>query len=183
MKPFKFKRWGSLVPQSHTPNSEDFNAAPVKYGIYAFPIYYMEEFLLGGVGNGSIKNGRWKFLKDKNGKKLKARYIDLFNESKDKKHNHYREWKDEYKELFKDINPDSVSRYYPNKEECLIAWEEEILIESNWLIENKPNIFEYSGNVWCHFSPVAKRNEILSESGGWILVDMLTYRKLLKKIY
>ena len=60
----KFIRYGSLTPQYHDIKSYDSpHTAPVEYGIYAFPKGYVEPFLLGGIGSGNIKNGRFRFLR------------------------------------------------------------------------------------------------------------------------
>jgi hypothetical protein len=178
----EFKRWGNLIPQYHKEYGTGFHSAPVEWGIYAFPHGFVESFLLGGVGSGNIVNGRRKFLKDENGKKLKIRQVDLFYEWFDEKNQYHKEWRGKYKKLFKGIDPYDVSRFCLDEDTQTLGWEMgKSYVESSWVIENEPRTFKYSGNIWCHFVEVAKRSEILAESGGWILVDIRTYKKLLKK--
>ena len=64
----KFKRWGSLAPQKHTFDETDFHCAPVKNGIYAFPVGYADMDYV--YGYACIRNGRYKYVKDKDGKKV-----------------------------------------------------------------------------------------------------------------
>lgn len=64
----KFKRWGSLAPQKHTLDETKFHCAPVKNGIYAFPVEYADTDYI--FGYTCIRNGRYRYVKDKDGKKV-----------------------------------------------------------------------------------------------------------------
>jgi transposase len=167
----KFIRYGNLKAQKHDVEGDSFHTAPTKYGIYAFPIGYIEEFLIGGIGRGGIKNGRYRFLRDNNKKKFFCSCKEIMEKIKSKQiYLEYkkttlnpveRDWKDELYSYPKDYTDDK--KYY-------------------WLVENKPITFEYKGNVWCHFEDYVKRNEILKTSGSWILIDINLYKKILRKV-
>ena len=82
----KFIRYGSLVPQYHELDDNEgerwFHTAPVEYGFYAFPKGYVEPFLLGGTGSGSLQNGRRKKLRDSNGRPFIGLIADFKEEVK-----------------------------------------------------------------------------------------------------
>jgi hypothetical protein len=176
----KFKRYGSLIPQEHKIHNGDWHIAPMKMGIYAFPVGFEEDFLLGGVGAGNIQNGRYRFLRDKNKKKIFCSYNELFvpNSIDEKLH-----ISDKYKILLKGIDPYKIYPYYIGDDGLLefpvITYNTDK--KFNWVIENEPIKFEYNGDIWCHFMFVAKRYEILNQIGDWILVDIKTYKTLLKR--
>ena len=85
----EFVRYGNLIPQQHDrPTNENewtFHTPPCEYGFYAFPKGFVEPFLLGGIGSGNVRNGRFKFLKDENGNKVYVKYGDFFTENYDEK--------------------------------------------------------------------------------------------------
>ena len=66
----KFKRWGTLVPQKHFRENDfcDLYDAPVELGIYAFPAKYASWD--NAYGFGCISNGRYEYVKDKDGKRV-----------------------------------------------------------------------------------------------------------------
>jgi hypothetical protein len=176
-----FKRYGSLIPQEHKIHNGYKHIAPMKMGIYAFPLGYQENFLLGGVGAGNIQNGRYRFLRDKNKKKIFCSYNELFV-SKDNDETIY--ISDKYKHILKGINPYKIAPYYLDERGLLTdifcgCWQKDK--KFNWVVENNPIKFEYNGNVWCHFMYVTKRYEILNQVGDWILVDIKTFKTLLKR--
>lgn len=189
-----FVRFGNLVPQKHDINRGTYHTAPVKFGIYAFPKGYVEPFLLSGVGRGNIQNGRWKFVKDRNGKKLYASFNELFNSFKIKNTDSTiesveelkLEFTDEYKTLFKNINPYQFQVYQLDENGILLptSWylysEEESDKKVYWVIQNKRNEFTYTGNVWTHLMYNMKPFEILRRSNEWVLVNIKTYEKALK---
>ena len=58
----------------------------------------------------------------------------------------------------------------------------------NIVTSNKPTCFKYDGLIWHHFIeapgsdlPMVKPNEIIKRRGEWILTDIKTYEKALKK--
>ena len=186
----KFIRYGSLKPQYHDLSERSFHTAPVEYGIYAFPNGFKEEFLLGGVGSGSVENGRYRYLRDEKGKKIfdspNNVYEYLNSHRKDKYGDDVwvRQPTEKYAELFRKlkINPNFVKRDFLKDEDNDDLSYDEIMNKSTYfLILNPPTVFNYTGNIWCHFREVCKRNEILKEVGSWILVDYRTYKKLLQK--
>ena len=85
----EFIRYGNLIPQQHDrPTNENdwtFHTPPCEYGFYAFPKGFVEPFLLGGIGSGNVRNGRFKFLKDENGNKIYVEFGDFFSEEYDDK--------------------------------------------------------------------------------------------------
>lgn len=156
----KFIRWGSLVPQEHDidENERGYHTPPVKKGFYAFPVGHVETFLLGGVGLGSIQNGRWTYLRDKQGNKMKGTKDEYLSEN----------WSDNIMQRCKELNIRLDILGWDEKTKCV-------------LVENKPKKFDYNGNIWCHLEDDVKRHEIISQIGSWILLDMNTYKKALKK--
>lgn len=186
-----FVRYGSLVPQKHELDKESFHAAPVEYGFYAFPRGFEEPFLLGGVGRGNVKNGRYRFLRDDNGKKIMAKYSEMFDT--DKKC---------IKEPFASIVAKRGATY--NTLEPYLLDGDGVLFDRydledlaggpladtklSYVYENKPTKFKYTGNIWHHLDTF--KNKILvpdayiikrSMSESWILTDMKTYEDALKK--
>ena len=86
----EFVRYRSLKPQYHEiVDNENFHTPPVAYGFYAFPKGFSEQFLLGGIGSGNIKNGRRKFVRDDNGKKIYVKKKDFYIEEYDDKTYNY----------------------------------------------------------------------------------------------
>ena len=77
----EFIRYGNLSPQMHkipkNPEDRSYHTAPVEKGFYAFPRGFIETFLLGGSGSGSLQNGRFRKLRDSNGKPIKVAYDDV----------------------------------------------------------------------------------------------------------
>ena len=164
----KFIRYGSLVPQKHEiPDNEDdrsFHTAPVEMGFYAFPKGYIEPFLLGGVGSGSLQNGRYSYLKDDNGKPFEGLYRDFYVQRKEE--SEWRpgvfydiwDWTDEWVDYFKrkHINKDKVKLWVLDSEDmeqsnmAENAEGMEDVLKYRIVIENKPRVFEYDGLVWSH---------------------------------
>lgn len=185
----KFIRYGSLKIQSHDISNRTYHTPPVKNGIYAFPVGYVEMFLLGGLGAGSIQNGRYRFLRDENGNKIKdiSENVVYFGKTGKKDKDSDDEYKfivtEKYSEFFKKNNIDAakVQPYYLDEDGCVNGMAVDENEECFFVVENEPVKFEYSGNIWCHFGEYVKRNEIIREVGSWILVEHNLYKKLLKK--
>lgn len=53
-----------------------------QYSTYAFPKGYVEPFLLGGIGSGSLQNGRRKKLRDSDGRPFISLITDFKQEVK-----------------------------------------------------------------------------------------------------
>lgn len=204
----KFTRYGSLASQKHDFDEENrtFHTPPVPVGIYAFPKGYVEPFLLGGVGSGSVQNGRYRFLKDDNGKIIEGKYEDFYEtkkvESEFTKGVFYDidTWTDEWLDYFKKrhINKDKARIWTINSvdmEQSGMAEKASDDLRYRIVIENKPKIFEYNGLIWHHlysycvhlgddFTPsnykdklILKDGDILRRVGSWVLTDMRTYKR------
>ncbi len=198
----KFVRYGSLVPQYHKiPEDEElrsFHTAPVEYGFYAFPRGFEETFLLGGVGYGSLQNGRRRKLYDANKKPFIGHIFDFKEEVKETEYCYLHwEWKSEWKDWFKKhkIKLKDVSleeKHTHNSEDktdntdikdCLFYL----------VVENPPKVFDYNGNIWSHIDSyymgkhkhekekaIIKPKDILARSGSWVLTSIKTYQNALK---
>ena len=193
----KFIRYGSLTPQYHDIKSYDSpHTAPVEYGIYAFPKGYVEPFLLGGIGSGNIKNGRFRFLKDENKKKIIVKPSDFY-EICDKPG--WSNWldskkvKEPYLILLKKqkLNWKDVELYEENEDGVLKNIMLDTENENTYpvVIRNKPTNFEYSGNIWHHLDTCGQDGDIILCKPGyiirrtehWILTDIKTYRTALER--
>lgn len=193
----EFIRYGSLALQSHNIKNDSYHTAPVKKGIYAFPKGYVEEFLISGVGGGSIENGRYHFIKDKKGQKIKVT-IDDFEWD--------RNWcsvfalKDSvWKKLRKiGIKPRKTAVYLKNQKKVTEFLHKDDFVQEMYLVkENHPTRFKHNGKIWHHLDEVTiwydgkpckdrekrliPKDKILKESGSWVLTDIKTYEKALKK--
>ena len=183
----EFVRYGSLKPQYHEiVDNENFHTPPVAYGFYAFPKGFSESFLLGGIGSGNIKNGRWKFVRDDNGKKLYVKKKDFYiDEYDDKTYNYL--IAEPYKTILSKQNlthndvklykedENGVNDSYVDKEEYAYV-----------VIQNKPKYFKYNGLIWHHLDYYGnvwfcKPGDIIKRIGSSVLTDMKIYEKCLKK--
>lgn len=204
----KFIRYGSLIPQKHNPDPESFHRAPVKSGFYAFPRGYVEKFLLGGIGEGSIENGRYRFVRDKSGNKIFCNISKLieivkegYQDEKFKWHDDIKRFTPEYTYLTKKYNPSRVYRWwgperkfampYPDDIDPTVDVESEkwdIMLreieasETYFVEENKPNYFDYKGVIWFHGTEIVPMHERLKTFGSWVLTDIKTYERYLKKM-
>lgn len=180
----KFIRYGNLVPQEHDGVIRNMHSAPVQYGIYAFPNGYKEPYLLGGIGYGNIQNGRWRFVRDENKKKIKAKLSDFFaDECGD-------EIREPYKSLLKKQNIKKAVPYILNDDGVVsfcYDYDEIKDKEFFYVTENKPRIFEYNGNLWHHLyndyndKIILRPNEIIKRTEYWVLTDIKTYERVLNE--
>lgn len=157
----KFIRYGNLSAQSHNikqdPENPYFHTAPAKFGIYAFPVGYVEPFLLTGAGGGSLYNGRYSYVK-KNGKKLKLKCSELSKYFKKYKLSYYIQYSGDDRKIctlpsyhftkdginfFKDIIPQHVYKECLEKKQVKKESSKEdyikVLIINNTLIKNHTN--------------------------------------------
>ncbi len=209
----KFIRYGSLVPQYHELDDDEgerwFHTAPVEYGFYAFPKGYVEPFLLGGVGSGSLQNGRRKKLKDSDGRPFIGLIADFKEEVK--KPSEWTpgveytvwDWKQEWKDYFKKhkIKERDVTLWPEKSRDTEEAEAAEGAMPDRLkyfiVVQNPPIIFEYTGNIWSHIDmyyvrrgdftsseskekTIIKDCDILKKSGSWVLTDIKTYKKALE---
>jgi len=197
----RFIRYGALVPQPHEPTDEWFHSPPCKKGFYAFPEYCIERFLLGGVGMGSVQNGRYRYVKI-NGKKVNLPARELW-EQDDEKHEYKEPFLSEIKKQGLDpkkvfawkTNADEVNKKFDSAEYCLYD-DEDIKYtpkDERWdsylftlVVENPPHKFEYNGFLWHHMDKwcdhqIVPPGEIIKSYGSWVLTDIKTFEKALKK--
>lgn len=180
----EFIRFGNLASQAHKipkdPEERSFHTPPVAKGFYAFPRGFIETFLIGGVGSGSLRNGRYRKLRDKNGKPIKVAYDDVMDfinnypNKKIAKKLHYA--KPEPDEFDKD---DGTFESYDDYEEY---WRKNGPYEI-W-VENEPTRFKYGGLIWHHLfseNPIKDKeySNYLKIVDSWVLTDMNTYLRCL----
>ena len=190
-KQMEFIRYGSLKPQKHK-IKDGFHSAPAELGFYAFPRGYVEQFLLGGVGSGSIENGRYRFLRDESGNKISAFLDDVFDY-------YNKTFKEPFKTLARKKNIKFGHLYPYIIDECgnieFVEYFYEERLDTlrkqgkkfNYIYETKPVRFKYNVNIWHHFETygdkvIEKPAYIIKKSkyGNWILTDMKTFEKALK---
>lgn len=195
-----FIRYGNLVPQDHDISDRTFHTAPVERGIYAFPEGFVEPFLLGGIGSGSLQNGRYRYLKDDNGERFVGTYSDFYGT--DNKTDttgglkwKYDGWLAKWEEYFRrhKIKEKDVRLWVLHSndaEESATAKDAEILkdTQSYTIVQvNKPSRFTHSGNIWHHFTDepdsvqFVKPSDVIRHSGSWVETDIKTYKKALEK--
>lgn len=193
----KFIRYGALVPQVHEPTDEWFHSPPCKKGFYAFPEYCVEGFLLGGVGQGSIENGRYRYVKI-NGKKVNLPAKELWDQGDG--NNQYKEpYLSEIKK--QGLDPKKVYAWKTNADEVNKKYEAEtkltelkyVVNHPEWdeylftlVVENPPHKFEYNGFLWHHMDEwcghqILSPGEIIKSYGSWVLTDIKAFEKALKK--
>lgn len=197
----KFVRYGSLVPQKHKKRDDSFHSPPANSGFYAFPRGYIEPFLLGGVGSGSVHNGRYRYVRDNDGNKIKCRMEELVTVIEEGHSIKGGKWVDnkrifteKYQYLRKKYDPSAILKYWPESgterpeilgdmsdEEWDRRWEEIENSETFFVVENKPTYFDYTGEIWFHGTEEVPMYERLKTYGTWVLVDIKTYKTYLKK--
>lgn len=180
----EFIRFGNLSPQYHKipkdPEDRSFHTPPVAKGIYAFPRGFIEPFLIGGAGGGSLQNGRYRKLRDENGKAVKIAYddyenfADTFPNKKLAKRFHYA------KPKYDDDRLENCETF----EDCENYWRENGPYEV-W-IENTPSRFNHKGLIWHHLfnseDPTKDKEykNYIKIVDSWVLTDMKTYLRCLK---
>lgn len=171
----KFIRFGTFKPQKHFRRyNEDgelsYHCAPVKYGIYAFPSGKMDMFLLGATYEVSNPSCKSAYVKDKKGKKVKI--TDIYYETDKEIVDRYG-FPSKEEKINKDIKPfiqhNNIRKRY--------IWGD----KNNAVYLKKPKIFEYEGLIWHHLKEYVSHNDIIRESGSWVLTDMKTYVKAFKR--
>lgn len=186
----EFIRYGSLVSQDHNiTNDIFFHTPPVKKGFYAFPKGYVEDFLLGGLGEGSVKNGRYSYIRDEKGNKIYCTGTETeeYIEKMCKKNKKYltahikREAPEFEQTLFASMPNDD-----PEIDVYKKYWD--WLDEQKFplIIENKPNYFNYNGLVWHHlFEDNITKDKYFPHFikciRSWVLTDIKTFEKCLKR--
>ena len=92
----KFIRYGSLAPQSAVRWEIDRASMPVRRGIYAFPLGYLDYFYIWS-GRGCDANPRVRYLKDESGRRLF--YDELFDTPFQEAHFDVESYSNAYDEL------------------------------------------------------------------------------------
>lgn len=174
----KFIRYGSLKPQYHDTSDDWVHTPPVAWGFYAFPKGYVEKFLIGGLGEGSVYNGRLRFIRDENGNKIV-----------DKEDNIY-QWNSEkcdydYKEPYKTYLFDKLKL---NKDRIRVEMLEKDRYDDNVpaddcryciLYENDPTFFDYDGDIWHHLGKCVNPGDIIQQTKYWVKTSIRDYKKAL----
>ena len=149
----EFIRYGNLIPQQHDrPTNENdytFHTPPCEYGFYAFPKGFVGPYLLGGIGSGNVRNGRFKFLKDENGNKIYVEFGDFFSEEYNEKT--YKNYvKDKWLTLLKKngLTYNDVVAYVEDEDGVASKGWFEKYEKVNIAILNKPTCFKYNGLIW-----------------------------------
>lgn len=179
----EFIRFGNLSPQEHDINYDSYHTPPKVTGIYAFPKGFIEPFLIGGVGKGSLQNGRYKKFKDKHGKVYHVKGSD------------FEEFKKRFpRRISKNLHLSfSYDVWYDKNEDTDLHYEdfEHELFDGTWevWIENEPTKFNYDGLIWHHlFNPEAPQLDkefpnYIQIIRHWVLTDIKTYERCLKATY
>jgi len=162
----QFVRWGglsSVKQKGYDIEMPTFHSPPTRRGIYAFVWPYIEKFLL---GSSIFKPYRMKWLKDKNGKKIK------YEEGKYEKGTSV--WKNEKnKNKFENLLEKNNNN---NLKEDL----EKIREDGKFLAEHiRPKKFKYKGDLWHHLK--VKNKDILQRKGDWVKTSFENYKKALYK--
>ena len=188
MKTFgEFIRWGNLAPQKHkipkNPDDRSYHTPPVEKGFYAFPKGFIETFLIGGAGSGSLQNGRFSKFKNKDGKayKVKGENFEEFKKRFSKNVAKRLRLSFDYDDWYA-INADNEYTTYDDfeREYNEGVWEV-------W-IENKPTHFKYDGLIWHHlFSTDPQLDKeypnYIKIVDSWVLTDIPTYLRCLNAWY
>ena len=181
----EFIRFGNLTPQKHyqpkTWDERSFHTAPVESGFYAFPKGWIEGFLIGGVGSGSLQNGRYKKFKDKNGKpyKIKGSEFENFIKKYPKRIQKRLKLSFSYDKWCEKHEDDELTYEDYLKERNKGIW--------NVYIENKPTRFNYNGLIWHHLfnieSPQLDKEypNFIKVVDQWVLTDIKTYERCLNR--
>jgi len=193
MEKIKFIRFGGLSPQKQThrrelfkENNISYHIAPRKKGIYAFPHGYVETFLLGATYHPSNPSGKSAWLRDENGNKIEDTRDFTYTDGKE-----ISIIPDNIKRAMKIVGTKSNMVWSVKdteltcNDECENCKFDKCIHESNkhYLVYlKKPRVFEYCGDLWCHFKDVAKPEEIIEEFLTWIKVDYFTYVRLFDRM-
>lgn len=197
-----FIRYGSLTPQHHEIEVDEdmisFHAPPIEYGFYAFPKYYIEPFLLGGSGAGSIYNGRFSILKNPETNKPYYISINEYFDFKNKFRNKINFKKREF--ALEKLPTDDWGEFYDNFSlptdnlDEYLGWisdysEKDRNLKRRVIVENKPNRFKYDGLIWHHlfYNPEFNKRKdklrpyYIKQVRTWVLTDIQTYERCLKR--
>lgn len=180
----KFIRYGSLKPQFHNTSEDWVHTPPVAWGFYAFPKGYVEKFLLGGLGEGSVINGRLKYVKDENGEKILDK-LDNIEEWDDNKGDYiFKEPYNTYLLKTLKLNPKRirVERYSKDYYNDNVSADDMRYVI---LYENEPVIFEYNGEIWHHMDAcgnvtLLEPGDIIQRTKYWVKTTISDYKKALE---
>ena len=174
----KFIRYGSLKSQYHDTSGDWVHTPPVAWGFYAFPKGYVEKFLIGGLGEGSVNNGRLRYIRNENGEKIFDKEDNIYEWDGNKGECIYKEPYRTY--LFDKLKLDKSrirvemiekDRYNENLEydNCRFCI----------LYENEPTFFDYDSDIWHHFDKCVNPGDITQRTKYWVKTNIRDYRKAL----
>jgi hypothetical protein len=152
----EFVRYGGLAPvkqRGFSSSPTTFHSPPARKGLYAFPRFWEEPFLLGGDLNTYGVKNRIVRLKDKHGKLVKGGKY----------------WDRSSGKLWPDVEPDGDGVY---------SWEDYIHYIT---VQQKPRKFTHNGPLWHHLGTQLNTAEIIKSRGAWVLTSIDIYKKAFKK--
>ena len=173
-----------MKPQYHDTSDDWVHTPPVAWGFYAFPKGYVEKFLLGGLGEGSVNNGRVRYVKDENGNKILDKFENI-KEWDDKEERYvYKEPYNTY--LFKTLKLERkrirVECFYKDYQDENVGAKD---MRYTILYENEPHIFDYNGEIWHHMDTcgnvtLLEPGDIIQRTKYWVKTSIRDYQKALE---
>lgn len=202
MEKNKFVRFGALKAQKQKHYISDveertFHSPPAKYGFFAFPHHYIEEFLLMGL-HPSNPTSKTKWVKN-DGQLIEAQFMDEGSSY---------DGKDLTKELKQFVKSKKLAlkniRFYQKKPKiyyCQCAKMdfdfdcsevENIYFRTTChqyrdhepyylAVLKKPKIFDYQGELWHHLGGHLRPFQILYTEGDWVKTTYENYLFVLRK--
>jgi hypothetical protein len=175
---YEFIRFGVLSPMDHKKRygGHGFHSPPKKKGFYAFPHNGVDKFLLTATNHPSNPSNKSYWLKDDDGNKITTR--QFYEKEYNEKTGNYI-IKIEYIKLLKKRNIQTKNIFD-------VMGEDDDIDENGWnrwyvCVYKKPNVFNYSGEIWCHLGEYLTPDKIISEKGSWVKIEMDSYILALKK--
>jgi hypothetical protein len=156
----KFIRWGNLNPvKQEGYRCQTFHSPPARWGIYAFPVGFVEKFLLGGF---DFREDKFEWVRDKEGNLIGEGH-PLFEKLCWKENHFYLEKSHltPYKQFIKKRNQ---HRPYNPKYMAKLK---------------SPKKFTHYGNIWTHFVPLT--HSYIKKNKDWYLVSHDIFLDLLQK--
>jgi hypothetical protein len=164
-----FVRYGGLSPVkqhgfTNDSSKKTYHSPPARKGVYAFPEFWVEHFLLGGDLSTYGVRSRIVILKDKHGTRITNRHpgFDEYIKRGDKY------WDRTNGKLWPDAQPDEDGNY---------EWTDYIHYIT---VQQKPRKFVYDGPLWHHLGEYVKEGPILKKNGNWVFTSMDIYKKAFK---
>jgi hypothetical protein len=172
MRKIQFIRWGNLNPHKQDSyGCDSFHSAPARKGLYAFPVGFVEPFLLSGC---NFTPERHEWLKDSEGNLIGVDHPlwDANGSSFIKLGGHLDPWEDKF----------SQERERMDAEGKTFKEKSEFYNSLRYMAKVKPaKHFYYTGLIWTHLDC----KKIMPEKvvGAWNLHTYKDYVKLVQKAY